>query len=121
MEATLDVMHIRLLVQILNNVGSIEHELAARQLSLKDDKSKSWFIKVKGILQKYSLTSIYDMQQNPPSKKQSKELINQAIGDYWKLKWIEESSTQSSMRFLNLDQCGIGVPLPVWKSVHNNK
>ncbi len=69
-ETTLDIMHLRLLMQILHQPGSIEHDLASRQLSLKDDNSKSWFIQAKNILLKYDLPSIYSLLLDPPAKRE---------------------------------------------------
>ena len=44
---------------IIRSEGSIELELAYRQLAIKHDRSKSWFVHVKKLLMKYGLPSPY--------------------------------------------------------------
>ena len=53
---------------IARNAESIEHHLAARQLTMKQPKDNSWFIKVKNILAVYDLPSALDLLDNPPQK-----------------------------------------------------
>ena len=66
-EADIDKKYLTQLMNIFRSEG-IEKELAWRQLSVKDVKSKSWFIYVSNILRKYNLPSIYDLLENPVPK-----------------------------------------------------
>ena len=55
---------------------SIEWRLAERQLSLKTDKSNSWFIAIKKIFVTYGLNDPYELLVNPPTKFGWKRLVN---------------------------------------------
>ena len=67
MEADSEKKYLTKLINILRSEG-VEKELAWRQLSVRDTKSKSWFIYVSNILSKYNFSSIYDLLENPVSK-----------------------------------------------------
>jgi hypothetical protein len=68
---------------ILRSDGSIELELARRQLALKEDKSKSWFVHVKQLTYKYELPSVYDLIKSPPGKMEWKAAVTKAVNSYW--------------------------------------
>ena len=60
-ESYLDRQVLTLYRQVLDPEGTVEKELALRLLSMKNERSHSWFIKVKETLSKYDLPSIYDL------------------------------------------------------------
>ena len=62
-EADIDKKYLAQLMNIFRSEG-VEKKLAWRQLSIKDVKSKSWFMYVSKILKKYNLPLIYDLLEN---------------------------------------------------------
>jgi hypothetical protein len=57
----------------------IEHEIALRQLAIKDENSNSWFTHIRKLLQKYNLPTAYEIMGNPPTKGQWKELTKEHV------------------------------------------
>jgi hypothetical protein len=53
---------------IATNKEFVEHEIAMRQLAIKDQNSNSWFTHIRKLLQKYSLPTAYDLMERPPTK-----------------------------------------------------
>ena len=88
---------------IIRSYGSVEYELAWRQLSLKSDKSHSWFIMVKTLLELYELPSVYDLLQSPPGKYSWKNLVKNTVNRYWNLKLQDDARQKSSLKFLDID------------------
>ena len=46
----------------------VEKKMAGRQLSIKGEKSHSWFVGVKDILLKYDLPLPWALMESPPNK-----------------------------------------------------
>ena len=84
-EADLDKKYLTQLMNILRSNG-IEKQLAIRQLAIKDNNSKSWFIYVAKILKKYDLPSIYVAMEKPMSKIQWKAKLKKSVNTLWEKK-----------------------------------
>ena len=67
----------------LTTFGTVECELAHRQLALKSKKSHGWFILVSEILEQYGLPSSHDLLLNPPGKLSWKNTVYRAVNQYW--------------------------------------
>ena len=96
---------------------SIEQKLAERQLAVKSDTSKSWFVAVNKLLCKYSLPSAYDLLDDPPSKHQWKDMVHSAVSSFWNTKLQAEAEQKTSLKFLNVKNCQIGTTHQVWATV----
>ena len=105
---------------ILRSEESIELELAYRQLAIKTDKSKSWFIHVKQLLTKYGLPSPYELLISPPEKSQWKSTVSAAINSYCNEESRLEAGTKSSLCYLNTEDFAIGAVHPVWGTLHGS-
>ena len=79
-EADIDKKYPTHLMNILRSEG-VEKELAWRQLAVKDDKSRSWFIHVATILAKYNLPSIYDLLENPVQISKWRETVKSVVSE----------------------------------------
>lgn len=101
---------------IIRSYGSVERELAHRQLAMKTSKSYSWFIMVSDILNKYDLPSIYDLLESPPGKITWKTQIYSAVHDYWKNIIVSEARSKSSLKYINFTSLKFGTPHIVWQS-----
>ena len=67
-EGQIDRRYISTFHGIATNQHMVEHQIAKRQLLMKDDTSNSWFIKIDHICQKYSLPSALEMLQTTKKK-----------------------------------------------------
>ena len=105
---------------ILRSEGSIELDLAQRQLAVKTDKSKSWFIHIKQLLLKYDLPSAYELLDAPPGKMEWKTRVSNAVKLFWDQENRKEASAKSSLKYLNIDALGIGAVHPVWSTLSAN-
>ena len=105
---------------ILRSEGSIELDLAQRQLAVKTEKSKSWFIHIKQLLLKYDLPSAYELLDAPPGKMDWKTRVSDAINFYWDQETRKEASTKTSLKYLNIDALEIGTVHPVWRTLSAN-
>ena len=114
-EADIDKKYLTQLMNILRSEG-VEKELAWRQLSVKDTKSKSWFIYVSNILRKYNLPSIYDLLENPIPKLKWRETIKLAVSRYWKSEIKQDGMQKGTLEHLNFDNFQIGKPHHIWVS-----
>ena len=65
LEADLHKRRLPLYGNIVRN-DCIERELATRQLAIKDDTSKSWFVALQEVLYRYRLPTAYDPLQDSP-------------------------------------------------------
>ena len=83
-------------VNMIRQKGSIENDIALRQLVMKDENDKSWFMFVRGILKLYSLPSIFQLLDNPPSKNEWKRLLNRAVNTAIEESWEQDIKSKSS-------------------------
>jgi hypothetical protein len=64
---------------VIANTNSVEQNIAYRQLAIKSNDSKSWFIKIVQITQIYDLPSPYDLMETPPNKRKWKKNLLQTL------------------------------------------
>ena len=95
------------ILTLLNNVArqdntSVEKEIAIRQLTIKNEKSNSWFVHARKIFLKYELGDIHEHLVNPPEKNPWKATVNKTVNKYWQNDIITSSAFYSTMEFLNM-------------------
>ena len=78
--------------------GSIENDIALRQIVIKDVKDKSWFMFVREILHMYNLPSIFQLLSNPPSKNEWKRVMNTAVNKAVEEGWQQDVKSKSSLK-----------------------
>ena len=76
------------ILSLFNNVTlqedtAVEKQLARRQMTMKHDKSNSWFIHVKKTLLKYELCEIQNYIDQPIKKTVWKKTVGKAVNKYW--------------------------------------
>jgi hypothetical protein len=116
-EAHIDLSILTLFGNITRQPDSIEYQLAWRQLAVKKDNSKSWFVLVKKVLAKYNLPTSYELIKHPPNKLAWKAIVDKAVGCYWLNQWQLDHVTKSSMKYINIHACRFGKPHHVWSSL----
>ena len=62
LEQELDLRRMTLLANVLYTDGTLEQDIAMRQISVKDPDSHSWFVSCNELLHKYSLPNIYTVK-----------------------------------------------------------
>ena len=113
-EGLIDKRYISAFHGIVTNKNSIEHSIAIRQLTMKDETSNSWFKQVNKILQKYNLPSTLEMLETSKKKTTLKNESRKATTTYWNNKLTEEANERTSLKFLATDKITPGKPHLVW-------
>ena len=76
--------------------------LQARHVFLTSTLStKSWFIKIRDILQQYQLPHPIILLENPPSQEIFKKLVKSKVLDYWHVKLRGEASFLLSVPYFH--------------------
>lgn len=82
----------------------IEKQLARRQLAVKGDKSRSWFICIESLLLKYKLPTPWKLLDMPPPKVYRKKQVKEQVDNYWSdIMSLEWFCTQISDNFIQQD------------------
>lgn len=118
-EQIIHKMAIGLFLRIAKNTNSIEHQLAIRQLALKNIDSKSWFVKINNILRIYNLPSAYEIILQP--KKNWKFITHDEIDKTWRNKWTEQVESKTTLKYLQTNHWDIRKPHFCWKAVSDQK
>ena len=113
-EAIIDINIAGVLGRIANLPGSTLHEVMLRQLAVKTSSSKSWFIYATRRLARYSLPDLHSIIEHPPNPDSWRKLVKQEILRHWTLRLQEEASEKSSLKYLQIHQCDLSRPHPVW-------
>ena len=117
------VLHKNALTTFMNMIrqkGSIESDIALRQLVMKDENDKSWFMFVREILNLYNLPSIFYLLSNPPSKTEWKRLLNDAVNSATEATWKQDIEEKSSLKYVNTDLLKVGKSHHVWSTTRNS-
>lgn len=101
---------------IIRNYGSIERDIAIRQLAVKSRTSDSWFIKIVELTELYSLPSPYDLIESPPSKHVWKQLVKKSVHSFWIDHMKTEVKTKSTLQYICLDNIETGHVHNIWES-----
>ena len=73
-----------LLANVLYTDGTLEQDIAMRQISVKNPDSHSWFVSCKKLLHKYSLPNIYTFKTEFESESQFKQQVKTKLDKYIK-------------------------------------
>jgi len=119
-EALVDAATLALFGNIVRDTSSAENEIAIRQLAVKTFKSNSWFMRVRELLNKYDLPSIYDLMNTPPAKDEWKKEVHGAIETYWNASIMQDAETKSSLRHLNTSNLQTDVTHQLWSTLHSS-
>jgi hypothetical protein len=114
-EAEIDKRVLSLFRNLAANQGSVEANIALRQLATKETSSNSWFIHVKNILEKYNLPPAHVILHTPPTKPQWKRQITSAIGVHWTNELHKQLNNLSSTRYIAEQSVILTRPAPVWE------
>ena len=93
--------------QLLNNVArqnktSVEKQIAFKQLTIKNEKSSSWFVHARKTFLKYDIGDIHEHLVNPPEKNPWKATVNKTIINYCQNDIITSLACYSILEFMNM-------------------
>ena len=110
---------------LLNNVArqddtSVKKQIAIMQLTIKNEKSSSWFIQARKTFLKYNRGDIHEQLVNPPEKNQWKTTVNKTVNKYWQNEIITSSAFYSTLEFMNMKSYKLGTIHPLLKiNIHS--
>ena len=113
-EATIHRQVLSLLGNICRRPGSVERGIIERQAVMCSPNDQSWINNAKHILKKYSLPSIFSLLEQTPNKSEWKTSTRNAVTAYWEKELKEEASHMTSLQHLDLENCTLQKPHPVW-------
>ena len=73
---------------------------------MKDRHEHSWFNYIKDLLDMYGLPSVFELLENPPSKSEWKDLLNNSLNSVIETEWEKRSS--GYVRYVNPDVLRVG-------------
>ena len=83
--------------------STIKKRLARRQLSVKSCAGNSWFVDIRHLCVRYSLSDPYAILDCPPSKLQWKRIVWNAINTYWANVLKKQAVLYSTLDFLHVE------------------
>ncbi|MEW8547950.1 MAG: hypothetical protein AB2693_30965 [Candidatus Thiodiazotropha sp.] len=125
LEAALHKNTLTTFVNMIRHKSSIENDIALRQIVMKDESDKSWFMSIRKTLKQYNLPSIFQLLNTPPSKTEWKKLLNDAVHSAIEASWKLDIKSKPSLKYVNADSLKIGKSHHVWatvrSSIHDNR
>ncbi|CAC5399385.1 unnamed protein product [Mytilus coruscus] len=115
-EAELHKRMLNFFGNIIRNHGSVEREVAVRQLAVMPRDSDSWFVKIVDLTEQYGLPSPHDLIYVPPGKIEWKNIVRKTISSYWMDRLKTEVKSRSSLKFLNVNNITQGKTHNAWDS-----
>ena len=118
-----DILNKNLLNQFDNMImdeGSVEYEIAQRQLVMKDPPSDSIFTYFQSILSHYELPSVFALVSYPPSREAWKRLLNCRVHDMVEAAKKADIKSKSSTKYLNLLVLNVGSSHHIWSTIRDN-
>ena len=97
LEAVLHKNALTTFVNMIRQKGSIENRIVLRQLVMKDENDKCWFMFIRKTLSMYNLPSTFQLFNDPPSKYEWKRLLNNALHSTIEAYWNEDIKRKSSL------------------------
>ena len=111
---------LNLVFKITTRASTLEHEVAVRQLAVKDFESDSLFSKARRLLQYYNLPTMYTLMEQPPTIGEWKRMLKSAVEKEVLRMWRDDISSKSSLKYLDPDLIKIGEPHHVYATVRPN-
>lgn len=118
-ESTVHRNLLSLFASFARNVGSVEHQILTRQLSMSDPSDGSFISRVRLVLDKYSLPSPEDFMRRPQSKPIWKTMVKHAVDEFWYNTWDADCRTKPTLQHLRIQSTPTRTPHVVWASVPN--
>ena len=109
-----------LFCNIARDQSCIDHQIATRQLAVRDITDVSWFSTIRKTLNMYDLPSAYELLENPPTKEKWKCLLKEQIHGSVEESWRNDIASKSSGKYLNPESVKVGKVHQIYSSVTSN-
>lgn len=119
--AELHLRQLSLLGCILRSQNLTLKKIMTRQMYVKSENSKSWFIYIQNILDLYGLPKLELLMEQIPTKLQWKVKSKIAVDNFWNLKLISDCTSKISLIYCCFAEIKIGSPHRIWRSVNMNR
>ena len=100
--------------------GNILRRLAVVTLSTSKRSSRSWFLQVRDLCAKYSITDPLAILSNPPTKYSFNRTAKSKIVDFWEKKLRSDAALLSSLNYFKAEFYSLAKPHPIWTTAGNN-
>ena len=100
--------------------NNILHKTATTILLSSSDTSKSWFISIRLLCDKYSLPSPLILLKNPPTKHSFNKLVKSRILDYWEKHLRSVAMSKSSLEYFKPSFMSLATPHPMFTTCSSN-
>lgn len=117
--AMIDIKTLTYYRHTISDPSSIEHQLARRQLVVKDSSSNSWYIHVEKLAYMYGLPAPYELLLCLPKKNQWKNMVKKSVHTLWKAKLESDAQSKTSLRHMCL-QMTVNKVADVWETSTEN-
>ena len=100
-------IHLRALTMIraiADDSGSLEWQIAERQMHMQQNKTNSWFVEVNQILHRYSLPGVLKLLHECPTKKEWGSTIKKAVNRYWFEELTSIAKYYPSLKYLAVEK-----------------
>ncbi|KAH3870011.1 hypothetical protein DPMN_033189 [Dreissena polymorpha] len=97
----------------LQSESAVERRIAVRQLTIKSNKSASWFVDIRKLFWLYELGDPEDLLESPTEKEHWKRTVNRTIDNIWLQQTIAESKTMKTLQNLNMNMVKPRKPHPL--------
>ena len=94
--------------------NSKEKKILLRQACVSNSSASGFTQRVKALLCKYDLPSIYTLLSRVPSKRIWKQLVSNAVDTYWLTDLCEKAKYKSTLNYLNIQGCTFGRSHNLW-------
>ena len=119
-EALLNLSQLSLLNNIIFSNNPTMVNLLTRQIATKSFQSKSWFINICKILNKYKLPTLSQLLCISSSKITMKNMFKKAVHEYWSNQLKEECYGKITVAYINIESLSTRQCHPVWRTVNSN-
>ena len=100
--------------------NNILHKTATTILLSSSDTSKSWFISIRLLCDKYSLPSPLILLKNPPTKHSFNKLVKSRILYYWEKHLRSVAVSKSSLEYFKPSFMSLATPHPMFTTCASN-
>ncbi|XP_052224167.1 caspase-3-like [Dreissena polymorpha] len=97
----------------LQSESAVERRIAVRQLTIKSNKSASWFVDIRKLFWLYELGDPEDLLESPTEKEHWKRTVNRTIDNIWLQQTLAESKTMKILQNLNMNMVKPRKPHPL--------
>ena len=118
LQAEIHIRQLTFLGNIIRSGNLALLQIMKRQITLKDNNSKSWFVYMENLVDRYELSPLDTLMSGIPPKSKWKKIVQKHVEEYWIDILITECKEKSTLSSCNIDTLRFGKLHNIWK-YHN--